>query len=67
MTSPVNKFLQRLNSELNAALASAEVKDRFHKLAAESQPGSPEDFRTFIAKEIPKWQAMAKLADVKPQ
>jgi tripartite-type tricarboxylate transporter receptor subunit TctC len=60
-------IVQRLNTELNAALASPEVKDRFQKLAAESRPGSPEDFRAFIAKEIPKWQAMAKLVDVKPQ
>jgi tripartite-type tricarboxylate transporter receptor subunit TctC len=61
------EIVQRLNTELNTALASPEVKDRFHKLAAESRPGSPEEFRAFIAKEIPKWQAMAKLADVKPQ
>ena len=61
------EIVQRLNTELNAALASPEVKDRFQKLAAESRPGSPEDFRAFIVKEIPKWQAMAKLADVKPQ
>ena len=61
------EIVQRLNSELNAALASAEVKDRFQKLAAEERPGSPEDFRAFIAKEIPKWQAMAKLAGVKAE
>ena len=57
----------RLNTELNAALASADIKDRFHKLAAESQPGSPEDFRAFIVKEIPKWRAMADLAGVKAE
>ncbi len=61
------EIVQRLNSELNAALATAEVKDRFQKLAAEERPGSPEDFRAFIAKEIPKWQAMAKLAGVKAE
>ena len=60
-------IVQRLNTELNAALASPEVKDRFQKLAAESRPGSPEDFRAFIVKEIPKWQAMAKLAGVKAE
>ncbi len=61
------EIIQRLNTELNAALASAEIKDRFHKLAAEAQPGSPEDFRAFIVKEIPKWRAMADLAGVKAE
>jgi tripartite-type tricarboxylate transporter receptor subunit TctC len=61
------EIVQRLNSELNAALASAEVKDRFQKLAAEERPGSPEDFRAFIVREIPKWQTMAKLAGVKAE
>jgi len=61
------EIVQRLNAELNAALASPDVKDRFEKLAAEARPGSPEDFRAFIVKEIPKWQAMTKLAGVKAE
>jgi len=34
-------------------------------LAAEASPGTPEDFAAFIVREVPKWQAMAKLAGVK--
>jgi tripartite-type tricarboxylate transporter receptor subunit TctC len=41
------------------------MQDRFKKLAAEAKPGTPEDFAAFIRREVPKWQAMAKLAGVK--
>ena len=36
-------------------------------LAAEAHPGTPADFMAFIVQEIPKWQAMAKLAGVKAE
>ena len=60
-------IIARLNTALNAALATPEMKDRFHKLGAEARPGTPEQFRAFIVSEIPKWQAMAKLANLKSQ
>jgi tripartite-type tricarboxylate transporter receptor subunit TctC len=43
------------------------MQDRFRKLAAESKPGTPEDFAAFIVREVPKWQGMAKLAGVKAE
>ena len=58
-------IIGRLNAEVNAALKSPELQDRFKKLAAEASPGTPEDFAAFIVREVPKWQAMAKLAGVK--
>jgi tripartite-type tricarboxylate transporter receptor subunit TctC len=61
------EIVARLNAELNAGLASAEMKERFKMLAAEAHPGTPADFTTFIVKEIPKWQAMARLAGVKAE
>jgi tripartite-type tricarboxylate transporter receptor subunit TctC len=57
----------RLNAEVNAALTSPELQDRFKKLAAEAKPGTSEDFTAFIVREVPKWQAMAKLAGVKAE
>ena len=53
-------IIGRLNAEVNAALKSPEMQDRFKKLAAEANPGTPEDFAAFIVREVPKWQAMAK-------
>jgi tripartite-type tricarboxylate transporter receptor subunit TctC len=58
-------IIGRLNAEVNSALKSPELQDRFKKLAAEATPGTPEDFAAFIVREVPKWQAMAKLAGVK--
>jgi tripartite-type tricarboxylate transporter receptor subunit TctC len=59
------QVIGKLNAEVNAALTSPEMQERFKKLAAEAKPGTPEDFAAFIAREVPKWQAMAKLAGVK--
>jgi tripartite-type tricarboxylate transporter receptor subunit TctC len=59
------EIVTRLNDEINAGLASPDMKERFRMLAAEAHPGTPADFMAFIVKEIPKWQAMAKLAGVK--
>ncbi len=51
-----------------AALASpAQAQpypSRPKQLAAEARPGTPEELAAFVAAEIPKWQAMAKLAGV---
>ena len=58
-------IIGRLNAEVNAGLKSPEMQDRFKNLAAEANPGTPEDFAAFIVREVPKWQAMAKLAGVK--
>jgi tripartite-type tricarboxylate transporter receptor subunit TctC len=58
-------IIGRLNAEVNAALKSPELQDRFKKLAAEANSGTPEDFAAFIVREVPKWQAMAKLAGMK--
>jgi tripartite-type tricarboxylate transporter receptor subunit TctC len=60
-------IIDRLNAEVNAALTSPELQDRFKKLAAEAKPGTTEDFAAFILREVPKWQAMAKLAGVKAE
>jgi tripartite-type tricarboxylate transporter receptor subunit TctC len=60
-------IIGRLNAEVNAALRSPELQDRFKKLAAEANPGTPEDFAAFIVREVPKWQAMVKLAGVKAE
>jgi tripartite-type tricarboxylate transporter receptor subunit TctC len=62
-----NDVIGKLNAEVNAALKSPELQDRFKKLAAEAKPGTPEDFAAFIVREVPKWQAMAKLAGVKAE
>jgi tripartite-type tricarboxylate transporter receptor subunit TctC len=58
-------IISRLNADINAGLKSPELQDRLKKLAAVAMPGTPEEFAAFVVREVPKWQAMVKLAGVK--
>ena len=60
------EIVERLNSEINAGLKSPEMQARLRQLAAEINPGTPQDFANFIATESPKWIAMAQLSGVRP-
>jgi tripartite-type tricarboxylate transporter receptor subunit TctC len=57
-------IVAKLNAEINVGLASPQLRARFKELSAEANPGPPEALSAFVAKEIPKWQAMAKLAGI---
>ena len=48
-------IVERLNTVMGKALATAELKERFKEIGAEPAPGSPEQFGTFIKAEIVKW------------
>jgi tripartite-type tricarboxylate transporter receptor subunit TctC len=48
-------IVERLNTVMGKALATAELKERFKDIGAEPAPGSPEQFGTFIKAEIVKW------------
>jgi tripartite-type tricarboxylate transporter receptor subunit TctC len=56
--------VDKLNSAVNAILVSAEMQARLKSMGAEGKPGSPENFTAFIAADLPKWTAMAKLSGV---
>jgi tripartite-type tricarboxylate transporter receptor subunit TctC len=62
-----DEIVAKLNAAINAALKSAEMQARFKQLAALANPGTPQDFAKFIAAEAPKWTAMAKLSNLKPE
>jgi tripartite-type tricarboxylate transporter receptor subunit TctC len=61
------EVVDKLNREINAGIASPQLRARFKALAAEARPGTPEDLAAFVAREIPKWQAMARTAGVKAE
>jgi tripartite-type tricarboxylate transporter receptor subunit TctC len=61
------EIIAKLNAETNAALKSEAMQARLKQFAAESRPGTPQDFAAFIAAERPKWTAMAKLSNLKPE
>jgi len=59
------EIINRLNAEINAGVNSPLLRERFKQLGAIANPGTPEDFAAFIAKERPKWVSMVKLSGVK--
>ena len=60
-------LIMRLNAEINAGINSPMMRERFKQLGAIANPGTPEDFAAFIAKERPKWVNMVKLSGVQPE
>ena len=55
----------KLNSELNKALATREIKERFAAIGAEPAIQSPEQFRELIRAEYVKWGDVVKRSGAK--
>ena len=60
------EIVQKVNREINTALADPKVKARFGDLGATAFPGSPADFGRFIGAEIEKWSKVVRAANIKP-
>lgn len=56
---------QRLNADLNKALASPAVVKRMQDFGMEALPGTPEQFRTLARAEAKRWGEVIKAAGVK--
>ena len=50
--STPDEIVERMNKEINAALAAPEVKDKLATMYMEPVGGSPEDLRKFMQKEL---------------
>jgi tripartite-type tricarboxylate transporter receptor subunit TctC len=61
------EIVDKLNAEINAALADPKMKLRFADLGVAPVPGSPADFGKLIAAETDKWAKVNKFAGIKPQ
>ena len=59
-------IINKLNKEINAALADPTIRARFANLGAEPMPMTPADFGKFIADEIEKWAKVIRFAAIKP-
>jgi tripartite-type tricarboxylate transporter receptor subunit TctC len=59
------EIVDRLNKEVNAALADAKMRARIADLGGTPLPGSPADFGKLIADETEKWGAAVKFSGAK--
>jgi len=60
------QIVDRLNKEINAALAEPKMKARLADLGLTVLTGSPADFRKLIAEETEKWAQVVKFSGAKP-
>jgi tripartite-type tricarboxylate transporter receptor subunit TctC len=58
--------IDKLNKEINSALADPQFKSRLADLIAPVLAGSPADFSRLIAEETEKWGKVIRTADIKP-
>jgi tripartite-type tricarboxylate transporter receptor subunit TctC len=56
------EIVTQLNKALNTALADAEVQKRIKDTASSMQPGSPQQFQEYLAKERARWTTMVREA-----
>jgi tripartite-type tricarboxylate transporter receptor subunit TctC len=60
------EIVERLNNEINAALADPGIKVRLADLGNEPMPMTPAGFGKFIADETEKWGKVVRAANIKP-
>ena len=61
------EIVDKLNKEVNAALADPKMRARLADLGGTPLPGSPAQFGKLIADETEKWGKVIKFAGIKPQ
>jgi tripartite-type tricarboxylate transporter receptor subunit TctC len=61
------EIVDRLNKEINGALADPKIKARLADLGGTVLPGSPADFGKLIADETEKWGKVIRAANIKPE
>jgi tripartite-type tricarboxylate transporter receptor subunit TctC len=60
------EILDKLNNEINAAVADPNMKARLADLGGTILAGSPADFGKFIADETEKWGKVIRAVNIKP-
>jgi tripartite-type tricarboxylate transporter receptor subunit TctC len=61
------EIVDKLNKEINVALADPKMKARLAELGVVALPGSSADFGKLIADETEKWGKVVRTANIKPQ
>ena len=61
------EIVEKLNKEINAALADPKMSARLSDLGGAPLPGSPARFGKLIVDETEKWAKVIRAANIKPQ
>src|SRR5437773_1869735 len=59
--------LERLNREVNTAVAAPEVRKRLGELGVEARAGTPDALRELLVSEIAKWKGVIERAKIEQQ
>jgi len=62
-----SNIIDKLNTEINAALADPKIKARFAELGGTPLSSSPATFAKFVADDTAKWAKVIRAANIKPQ
>jgi tripartite-type tricarboxylate transporter receptor subunit TctC len=60
-------IIDRLNREINAALADPRIKSQYAELGNAPMPLSPGEYGALLAAETEKWAKVIRAANIKPQ
>ncbi len=61
------EIIDKLNKEVNAALADPKIKGHLANLGNPAAPMSPSDFGNFIVAEAEKWGKVIRASNIKPE
>jgi len=61
------EIIERLNKEINLALADRKIRSRLADLGSVPMPMSPADFKHFVVAETDKWGKVIRAANMKPE
>ena len=61
------EIIDKLNREINAALADPKIKARIAESGGVALAGSPTDFGKLIADETEKWDKVVRAANIKAE
>ncbi len=59
--------IERLNREINAAVAVPELRQRLQDLGVDARASSPEALRELLVSETAKWKAVIERAKIEKQ